>query len=199
MGIREDKAEEFEATYRNSNESLNQSEHYSKIMKDMALQLGSYQSVSSYLVQNSPFVYHNYNNLLFGKHDNGQRRVPTGTCIPFSKKIFMTVNGKLLPCERIGQQFAVGSVTDKGVELDLQSIANMYNCYYSKLDNRCKSCHNSKSCIQCIFNLPDLETTCRCHGFMTENDYRAYENAQLAYIYNNPEEYRNIMERVVII
>lgn len=36
------------------------------------------------------------------------KTIPTGTCIPLVKRMFVTVTGKILPCERIGQQFALG-------------------------------------------------------------------------------------------
>jgi uncharacterized protein len=70
MGIREDKKEIFDKTYRNSQESLHQAEHYTEIMKEMALQLGSYQTVGTYLIQYNDFVYRDYNELLFGKPKN---------------------------------------------------------------------------------------------------------------------------------
>ena len=51
---------------------------------------------------------------------------------------FVTVNGKILPSERIGQQFALGKVTaSMGVELDLEAIADKYNAYFAKLENQC--------------------------------------------------------------
>lgn len=199
MGIRVDKIGEFEAAYRNTQESLSQSEHYSEIMKEMATQLPTYASVSTYLSQTSPFVYKTYNNLLFGKPDIDSKRIPTGTCIPFAKKIFITVNGKLLPCEKIGHQFALGFISDTGVDLDFQAIADKYNRYYAKIAQRCKVCLSVKTCTQCIFNLPDLETACNCHGFMTEKEYGRYVNAQLTYIYNNPEEYSKIMKNVIVV
>ncbi|MFQ7087655.1 MAG: hypothetical protein ACLRTD_24790 [Bacteroides sp.] len=68
--------------------------------------------------------------------------------------MFVTVTGKILPCERIGQQFALGKVTaDSGVELDLEAIADKYNTYYAKMENQCSKCYKAESCIQCIFNL----------------------------------------------
>lgn len=95
---------------------------------------------------------------------------PTGTCLPFSKKVFITVNGKILPCERIGHQFALGEITNDSVNLDIKQITQKYNHYFAKLDSQCSRCYNSKSCIQCIFNLMDIEKTkCSCNGFMNED------------------------------
>jgi uncharacterized protein len=62
-GIREDMIPEFEKTYKNSTESLLQSEHYSEIEKDMFLRSPTYQSATVFLMQHSEFKYKNYNEL----------------------------------------------------------------------------------------------------------------------------------------
>lgn len=196
-GIRKDKVAEFGKAYRNSGESLNQAEHYSEIVKDMGLQLGTYQSVAAYLLMYSDFVYSDYNELLYGR-ENVEKQLPTGTCIPFSKKVFMTVNNKLLPCERIGHQFALGKVSEDRVELDFEHIAHKYNTYYSKVDNQCRTCHNKRACIQCIYNLSDIDAEKTiCYGYMSKKAFDAYQNAQLAFLANNPETYTRLMEDII--
>jgi uncharacterized protein len=195
-GIRPDKIDEFEKAYRNSEESLNQSEHYTEIVKNMALQLGSYRSSAIYLMQYSDFVYKDYNELLYGK-PSLENIIPTGTCLPFSKKIFVTVNGKLLPCERIGHQFALGMITDKGVELNFDLIANKYNTYYSKVDKQCKSCQNRRTCMQCIYNLPNIDSNPHCEGYMTKKEFEVYQNTQLRFFAENPNEYFHLMKDVI--
>ena len=40
----------------------------------------------------------------------------------FSKKMFLTTNGKILACERIDQKFALGYITDEGVDLDFEIL-----------------------------------------------------------------------------
>lgn len=196
MGIREDKKDLFYATYRNSYESLHQSENYEKIERDMFLNLESYQSLTTFLHQYSGFVYRNYTDLLFGK---SKKTIPTGTCVPFGKRIFVTVNGKILPCERIGQQFALGKITENGVELDMEAIAKKYNAYYAKLDKYCKKCYAANTCKQCIFNLPDLESNSPlCHGFTGKESFERYKNRQIEFLRKHPKEYYRIMEGVVI-
>jgi uncharacterized protein len=197
MGIRPDMQEKFMQTYRNSAESLHQAEHYEKIEEDMFMQSGTYQSVSTYLLQYSDFVYKNYNELLLGKSKN-ENVIPTGTCLPFSKKVYVTVNGKILPCERIGHQFALGDLTDRAVELDFEAIAQKYNQYYAKLDKQCKVCYNKKACIQCIYNLPDIDRPkALCHGFMSKQQFDDYQSAQFAFLANHPGAYYRIMTEVI--
>ena len=107
------------------------------------------------------------------------------------------LNGKLLPCERIGHQFALGKVTAEGIDLNPEAIADTYNHYYAQMEDRCATCRNSRACIQCLFNLPHPEKNPVCHGYMDENRFRRLEAQQLYFLSKHPEAYRKIMEKVI--
>lgn len=196
MGIRVDKAEEFWQTYKSQEESLQQSEHYQELEKDMFIQAPTYQTVCTFIHQYSDFVFRDYNELLYGKAENSAWI--TGTCMPFNKKMFVTVNGKILSCERIGHQFALGQVTEAGVELDLESISQRYNAYLAKLEKQCKACYRKKSCVQCIFNLENLENKPICNGCMDKNAFEQYVAYNMNFLANRPEDYYRIMEEVIV-
>jgi uncharacterized protein len=197
MGIKENMKEKFMKMFQNVQESLFQSENYGELESQMFLSSPTYHSATVFLMQNSEFKYENYNELMFGKSEK-EKINTTGTCVPFSKKVFVTVNGKILPCERIGHQFALGSVDENCINLDFEEIAQKYNSYYSKLQPLCKQCYNANTCIQCVFNLPDiLETKCNCGGFMNEQTYDNYKNAQLSFFVRHPEAYSKIMNDVI--
>jgi uncharacterized protein len=194
-GIRPDMQEKFMQTYRNSQESLYQAENYAEIERDMLFESSTFKSAIIYLHQHSGFVYSDYNELLYGQNDDN--RTPTGTCLPFSKKMFVSVNGKILPCERIGHQYALGEVTDESVELNFDAIAEKYERYYAKLNKQCAKCKNTKACIQCVFNIDDLNGKPICHGFMNEKDFAEYTARQIRFFEENPEAYYKIMEEVI--
>lgn len=199
VGIRKDKLEEFNRTYKNSQESLRQAEHYEEIERDMFMNTGNYQSLTLYLHQYSGFVYRDYTDLLFDKREaENIRRIPTGTCLPFSKKMFVTVNNKILPCERIGHQFALGKIGETEIELNPEWIANKYNDYYARMEAQCSRCKNQKACIQWLFNLKDVESKPVCFGYMTDKDFRNYVNRQMYFLERNPEMYKKIMEDVIV-
>ena len=198
VGIRKEMQEAFKKAYRNSQESLHQSEHYEEIERDMFIRSSSYQSVTLFLHQYSGFVFKDYLDLLFDR--STPKTIPTGTCLPFSKKMFVTVNGRILPCERIGHQFALGEITDTEVRLDMEDIADKYNEWFAKFEKQCSKCKTIKSCIQCIFNVSDLEGKKPiCHGFMNEEMFRNYFNSQMHFLEKNPEDYKKIMEEVIVI
>lgn len=198
-GIRKEMIEEFNKTYKNSTESLLQSEHYSEIEKDMFLKSPTFHSATVFLMQYSKFRYENYNELLYGKTSE-KLIFPTGTCLPFAKKVFITVNGKILPCERIGHQFALGKIDGSKIDLDFEAISQKYNAYYAKMDHVCSKCHNKKACTQCLFNLPEIDEneTPECLGFMDKKDVEMYSNAQYSFLARNPEAYDRIMNDVII-
>lgn len=195
-GIRDDKKELFMQTYRNKYENLHQSEHYEEIQEEMFYEAPDTQSLGIYLRQYSGNVFLTYNDLLFAPAQ--KKRYPTGTCMPFSKKMFVTVNGKILPCERIGQQFALGQVTDTEVILDFEEIAKKYNIWLNKLSPQCSRCYNTKACLQCIFNFDELKDNPVCKGFMNREAFNRYQNAQMEYLGKYPHLYEKIMKEVIV-
>lgn len=196
-GIRESKREEFYRTYRNSDESLRQAEHYEEIEREMFINTASYRSLTLFLHQYSGFVYRDYTDLLYDKEKLNV--IPTGTCMPFSKKMFVTVNGKILPCERIGHQFALGRITETEIELNPTWIADTYNCYYAKMDAQCNKCRNGKACVQCMFYIENMDNKPVCHGYMNDTDFRNYVNRQMRFLEQHPEAYQKIMKEVIVL
>lgn len=198
MGIREEKRDEFNKTYRNSYESLMQSEHYDAIEKKMFLNSSNYQSTSTFLLKYNDSMFYDYNQLIYGKHES-KSSLNTGTCIPFSKKMFITVNGKILPCERIGHQYAMGFITDKNViEIDFEQIAKKHNYYLQKVTHQCKSCKIQLICTQCIYNLENLENKPTCLGHTNSKEFKSYVSSKMKFLEKHPEDYYRIMRDVNI-
>lgn len=196
-GIRDDKKKEFNETYRNTIESLHQAEHYEEIENDMFMTGESYKSFALFLHRYSGTHFNDYTELLFDKNRCAYR--PTGTCLPFSKKLFVTVNGKILPCERISQQYDLGYITDDSIAIDTAAIAQRYNHYYSKMEKQCTACHNRVGCTQCLFNLKNLETHPVCHGYMNTSMLERTKKGQMVFLCQHPDAYRKIMENVIVV
>lgn len=195
-GIKDSQKEEFLRTYSNINESLYKSENYSAIEREMFINLPGIQSTGIFLNKYSNCAYWDYNQLL-SRHGEAKGLV-TGTCYPFSKKIFVTVNGKILPCERIGHQYALGNVDEKGVQLNFENIAAKYNAYYDKMRKQCIACYNRKACVQCMYHLNIDSEAPKCHGFMNLKNFSKYLSNQISYLEKNPDFYSRIMREVVL-
>ncbi|MCP5101951.1 MAG: radical SAM peptide maturase [bacterium] len=203
-GIKASMQEEFWKTYANINASLEQAEDYSLIQKDMFQRLPNINGVSQFIGQCSGFVFDDYNDLLASVHGETsktgqtQPRIPTGTCVPFSRKVFITVNGRILPCERIGHQFHLGTADETEVDLDFDKIANYYNRYIDKLAAQCTGCANAESCMQCMFYL-DLDSPApKCSGQVNKTDFSQFLAGNISFLEDNPDTYDKIMKEVRI-
>jgi len=195
--IDEIQKDEFWKTYSNLQESLYQAEDYSLIEKEMFLKLPTLQTLGIFLHRFSGWVHNTYKDLHASTAVKPERH-PTGTCVPFSRKIFLTVNGKILPCERINQKFGLGTIDENGVHLDLEEIAQRYNRYFEKMIRLCSNCYNIEACSQCIFNLDIDENHPTCNGFMTEKDFAAFFSSCVSYLETHPRFYHQMMNEVVI-
>ena len=121
--------------------------------------------------------------------------VPTGTCQPFSRKIFLTVNGKILPCERVGQLFSLGTVTEEKVDIDFEYVSNFYANKYKKIIKRCSQCVLWKNCGLCVFYLKKKENGEEyCDRFLPYTKASAYVGEMLSFFENTPWIYKRILE-----
>ena len=202
IGIKGSMRKEFWKTYANIKASLSQIEDYSLVEKDMFILLPNIKGMNTFLHQCSGFVFTDYNELLSAgaevKTGKEKTLIPTGTCVPFSRKVFITANGKILPCERIGFQYSLGTVDEKKVELDFEKIAETYNNYYDKLRNQCHACANSEACIQCIFYLNPETPDPKCSGLFNKKEFSRFLSTQMAYLEENPYIYLKIMKEVMV-
>lgn len=196
-GIKSDKIEEFMRTYRNKSESLASSENYEKLSAEMFMEEPRTNDLLLFLHQYSGNVFRGYNELFYDR-DKAKQAI-SGTCTPFSKKMFITATGKILQCERIDHQFALGTITDNGVELDINSIAERFNGYMEKLSAQCRVCQRLKSCIQCMYDIDGITGSKPvCQGFMNKSDFERYSSYCLSYLAGHPHLYQKLMTEVTV-
>jgi len=198
-GVRPSMRETFWKTYANIEASIKEVEDYSLLEKDFFTRIPDISGASDFLNKYSGFVFSDYNELLISeKALKTYNRLPTGTCVPFDRKVFITALGKILPCEQIGFQYALGKVTQNEVDLDFQKIAQTYNSYYDRLKKNCLSCSNWDSCFQCLFYLNLDDPVIKCSGLMEEDVLHKYYASQLSYLEGNRHLYYKIMKEVRI-
>ena len=194
IGIKPEKQAEFNTMFKSTNKSLNMSNKKKEIKKGLSLKDSEYRELTLFLKQYSGFAYEDYTDLLFDKGD--PIFIPTGTCIPFTRKLYLSVNGKILPCERIGQQFGLGEVTNSEVKLDPVAIAKKCNERLARMERICKTCYNKKACSQCMYNLEGIDETPDCKGFMDKKSFHIYCSRNISLISQTPSLYKEIMTEV---
>ena len=133
---------------------------------------------------------------LFHNHIN--KHNPTGTCFPFARKMFITAQGNVLPCERIGHQFSLGNIYSRIDFLDFENIAKQYNKYYEKMINLCSKCYKKDTCSQCMFNLNIEEDRVSCHSFKNESSFRNELTYYISEIEDNPASIKISFETLII-
>lgn len=125
--------------------------------------------------------------------------IPTGTCPPFQRKLFLTVNGKILPCEKVGQYVPLGYVRDGKVELDFEQIIDFYHQKYEQLIARCAQCFQWKHCGLCIYYMKEVNGKLKCPQFQSKKEAgKVYCSSFLSYLETHPQAYGKVMNELLI-
>lgn len=78
--------------------------------------------------------------------------LPTGTCIPFSKRLFVSYNGKIHPCEKVNRDSPLGYIDNSGcVHIDCNEVANGFMKRITEVSSLCKKCYMQFCCTKCSF------------------------------------------------
>ena len=196
VGICEKKKDEFIKMYRNPVESFKHSSNCAVIEYEMFMRAPRTARLVDYILYQSGNNYQTYSELYANK-DNFS--LSTGTCVPFATKMFVTVNGKILPCERISQQFSLGQVYEDRVELNEEYVADRHNYYVSKYEKQCVNCACNQFCMQCVYQIDDIckDDMC-CPRFRTNEDLERRNEDIFNFLEKYPHYYRKILEEVKI-
>lgn len=197
MGVREDAKKEFYQTYQNTTESLHQQEDYSAIEQNMFVLLPDIKSMVYFIHRYTGNVYREYNDLFID--ENSITIFPTGTCFPFSRKLFLTTGGKILQCERIAHKYFLGTVNEEGVTIDFEEIAAKFEFWYSKLEKQCKHCLRLGACSQCLFYVEKLENSPKCPGYANVQTLETQLGSSLYHLEETPKEYARITNEISIL
>ena len=196
-GVRDDQKMRYEKIFRDLRQDLCQTDNKAELARELDLEDPEQNSLMFYLKNNTGNVFRSYNDLLAEKTTG--RRVLTGTCLPFSRKMFVKVDGKIMQCERIHHNFTAGWVHNGEVHLDFNEICDSFNNYLDNLRPNCARCAGSRICNKCFFNIKDIESAHpECDEFLTSSERKNYENHLLRYLYEHPELYRKFVCETVL-
>lgn len=196
-GVRKENIKEFNETYQNVAGSIAKASNCEALINKLFIKSPQTGSLLEYIHYHTGNVFNNYNEIFF---DKKQLPIPlTGTCIPFSKKMFVTVKGRILQCERINHEFSLGQITDTKVELNLEQAALQHNKYISKYKKQCTTCALKKFCTQCVYQINDIhETSTKCQNFCTQIEFEKYKDHCMQHLDKHPELYKRILTEAVI-
>jgi uncharacterized protein len=193
-GVNPEHVQEFITLYRDMAESYN--DWASCSAADMICRGPEMHRLHKLLACFSGYIYKDYNDLL-DAHAS-RTGLPTGTCLPFGRKVFISVNGKILPCERIGHENALGHIGSNGLLLDFDVIADKYNHYYEPLVDLCVSCARNRLCTQCLFNLRSRNNRLVCPDFTTSRQIEQNMQESLSVLEMYPDLYAYLTQNVMM-
>lgn len=197
VGVREDKRDEFKKICCDIPKEIRQSSRCEALENELFIKAPRIASVMHYLHKYSGNFYRNYPSLVTNK--DKLFRYSTSTCTPFSKKMFVTVNGKILPCERIAHDYAMGQITETEVKLNYEQIARMHNQYTTRYAKQCKHCAISQHCRLCVYQEDEVSKGSNiCSYYTTKAQLEVEHNITLKYLNKHPELYRRIFNEVSI-
>lgn len=124
--------------------------------------------VSNFFSYNKYLCHHD---LLITRSNCAVNCMQTGTCTPFSKLIYITVNGSILMCERIPHKYLMGQIISNNIDLNFDKAANIYNTHLARALKQCKLCYNVHNCRVCIM---DEIHYGKCFKFMEKEKFNEY-------------------------
>jgi uncharacterized protein len=192
LGIKPEKRTEFLNIYKNTYSDLFPTNKIDiPIEKEKLLTSPLTQPLKSLIKKYSGFVFNRYSDLLTKR--TRPWVVCTGTCHPLERKLFLSAQGKILPCERISRLHCLGTIDQEGIHLDAQKIARQYNRYYESFSKMCNKCENSDTCSHCIFFLDMDRDPPACRNFQKANQVKDDISQQLSILEEIPHFYTDIM------
>lgn len=194
-GVAEDKKEEFNLIFKNKIIKTHQNNHKTLDTRYL-LENSNLVKLNNFVRTFVSNIYDNYADLFID--ENKQKYIPTGTCEPFGRKLFFTVNGKILPCERIGHGSPIAFVKNGIVDIDYNYVKEVYSKTIEALLPQCEDCLLWKNCSYCVFLMPEINGRKKCDRYLSFNKVDIYFSYYISYIENNTFLYEKIMNEINI-
>ena len=125
-----------------------------------------------------------YDELSFLNDSMVSTRFPTHSCIPFSKRMFVSFDGKIFPCEKVNRDNPLAKIKDSKLEIDFEQIANYYNGIISTYKHQCTNCALELMCNHCAFSSTKAKI---CPEYMERSELSNIFSKLFSYIENNPK------------
>lgn len=151
------------------------------------------QATRHFIISHSGNFFVNYLELF---NDSEETSFLTNTCTPFGNKMFVKVDGKLLPCEQIPHVFFFGQIKDRDVLLDYEQICTRFNSYLDQVEKKCRTCAKQQLCDLCFYKIDGMDKgQPRCKSFFPAKKGTASRKLFYDYISQHPSIYKKALEQ----
>lgn len=197
--VKDDCREKFTAMYQNKYKSITRSTNKQKINNELFISSPEVSSLTNFIFHHTGNTFYSYNDLLVDREK--AKIVPTSTCVPFHKKMFITVNGKIMQCEKISHKYSLGEIKENSIVFDYEKIANDFNTYVNSIAAQCEHCYMNKTCSTCIFQMNDHfygnnEKSTAIPCFYSKQKHIKYIETNMIFLKENPSLYEKILRQV---
>lgn len=193
-GVCNNKKEEFMELFRAKKEDMDTVNASFKSTIDI-LDMPSYNFLLRFINHYTVFIYTNMLDFFL----NEKAYLPTGTCLPFSKKIYHTINNKFLPCEKIDYKYSLGKIEDNRVYIDINDITEKYNDLYKKLIKYCNKCYTRNFCGVCFYSIVGIDfSNPKCPFFYNKKRFMSLLKSMFTLIETDIDNYYVLRDEVTI-
>lgn len=133
-----------------------------------------------------------YTNESFLFEEDGTKYA-TGTCIPFSKRMFVTFDGKIHPCEKVNRDRPLGMVDGGRVVIDAQKVANDFNRMTGKMQSVCQECYLQQCCTKCMLCFDKG----KCNNYTDSKRFARILAESISYIETHPEILTTLENKII--
>jgi len=124
-----------------------------------------------------------------------KRTIPTGTCIPLSKRMFVSFDGKIHPCEKVNRDYPLGEINlDGTISIDSKKIAEGFMNKLSALKPICQRCYLQLCCTKCMLCFNGA----KCEDFTSKQKFTSLLSQTFSYIENHPNIIQLIKDNIII-
>ena len=184
--------EQFLRMYRQTPSVETKSDNISKTQISNSIKV-DFQGLFKFIGTYSGYTKDTYYDLI--TNNENKTRIPTATCKPFSRMIFVTVDGKILPCERISSNYTLGYFENNSLKIDFNTVAKIFNDYLDSLyENLCGKCVREFWCNTCLFHTNVGTSQLNCNEFIecTQDKIENFFSRYISEFERNPSLYHQV-------
>lgn len=173
------------------NEELINLEHLDKDVLFSRLDIKKLNSFIDAFLSNT---YKRYKDLFVDKIS--EKYIPTGTCAPFKRRLLLTVNNKILSCERIGCNYPLGRIKDGKINIDYDYVVAVYSKMYEEVIEQCKECVLWKNCSLCVYFVKKENGLRKCTSFLSKKESYEYFSTYISLLEEYPFLYKELVDKM---
>ena len=196
FGIKESMKDAFNKIFVKMSDSFDQAGQQVKCEAIRSLRGDTVRKVAELLYFYSDDTFKRLEELL---PNPGKNNIPTGACAPLNRKIFLNVNGKILPCERVSSTHLLGTVTENQVQINFEEVARKYNHYFDQLAEQCPGCYNTRNCSNCILHMNIEKHGFTCPFFTDQEQFGKLLSETMGFLEENPGLYKKIVREYFLV